>query len=474
MSRSYDAVVVGAGPNGLAAAVELARNGLSVCVMEAAATIGGGTRTLEVTEPGFRHDVCSAIHPMGMVSPFFRAIDLERWGLQWIEPEIALAHPLDDGPPALYWASLERTIDALPAADREAYRRLMEPLAELAEIILEGMLRPIRIPSHPLAMARFGFHAVRSCVAVAEGHFRTDAARALFAGACAHSVMPLDRPGTAAFGIALMLAGHAGGWPLARGGSQSIADALEACLRFHGGEIRTGVRVRTLADVPRCRAVLFDLSPWQIARIAGSELPSRYRRSLERFRHGPGSFKIDWALSEPIPWKDKALRRAGTVHLGGTLEEIAAGEAAAWRGTHPRNPFVLIAQQSLFDASRAPKGMHTGWGYCHVPHASDRDMTEVVERQVERFAPGFRDVVVARSVRTALDLEAYNPAMIGGDIGGGANTLWQLVARPAPRLDPYSTPNPRLFVCSSSTPPGGGVHGMCGYLAAKSALRRRF
>jgi phytoene dehydrogenase-like protein len=474
MSGSYDAVVVGAGPNGLSAAVELARSGLSVCVLEAAPRIGGGTRTLEVTEPGFRHDICSAIHPMGIVSPFFRAIELERWGLQWVPPEIALAHPLDDGPSALFWTSLERTIASLPQRDREGYRRLMEPLVQRAEMLLDGMLRPIRIPRHALAMARFGRHAVRSCVAVADSRFRSDMARALFAGACAHSVMPLDRAGTAAFGMALMLAGHVAGWPLARGGSQAIADALEACLRSHGGEIRTGIRVTSLADLPECRAVLFDLSPRQIARIAGSELPSRYRRSLERFRHGPGSFKIDWALSGPIPWKDEALHRAGTVHLGGTLEEIAAGEAAAWRGEHSDNPFVLIAQQSHFDTGRAPEGMHTGWGYCHVPHGSTRDMTGIVERQVERFAPGFRDVIVARSARTARDLEAYNPTMVGGDIGGGANTLWQLLARPAPRLDPYSTPNPRFFVCSSSTPPGGGVHGMCGYLAARSALRRRF
>jgi len=473
MSESYDAVVVGAGPNGLSAAVELARNGLSVCVLEGEGTIGGGSRTAEVTEPGFRHDVCSAIHPMGAASPFFRALGLERWGLCWIQPEIALAHPLDGREPALLHRSLELTAQGL-GADGPSYDALFRPLVERADVIFGGMLKPIRIPAHPLVMARFGLRAIRSCRGLADARFSGEAARALLAGSSAHAVVPLERAGSAAIGMALMLAGHAAGWPLAKGGSATITNALAACLRSLGGEIRTCSPVRSRADLPPARAVLFDLTPRQVANLIGDRMPRRYLRGLQRFRYGPGSYKLDWALSGPIPWKDEAVRRAGTVHLGGTLEEISAAEAAVWAGEHPERPFVLVAQQSLFDSSRAPPGHHTGWAYCHVPHGSDRDMSEVIEREVERHAPGFRDLILGRSGRTALDLARYNPNMIGGDIGGGANTLRQLVARPVARYDPYSTPDPRFYLCSSSTPPGGGVHGMCGYFAARSVLRRRF
>lgn len=469
----YDAVVVGAGPNGLSAAVELARAGLSVLVLEAEDQIGGGARSAELTEPGFIHDICSAIHPMAVVSPFLRELPLAQWGLEWSYPELTLAHPLEDGSAAVLTPSVEETAWGL-GDDGAAYERLLGPLVRNADTLFEEILRPLRVPRHPLLMARFGLQAVRSAESVVRKRFDGEKARALFAGAAAHSFVPLDFAGSASFGLALLLAGHAVGWPCARGGSQRIADALAGYLRHLGGEIRTGHRVRSMADIPSSRAVLFDLTPRQVVEIAGDELPSRYRRRLSRFRYGPGVFKIDWALDGPIPWAAESCRLAGTVHVGGPYESVAASEAAAWRGEHPERPFVLVAQQSGFDPTRAPEGRHTGWAYCHVPHGSDVDMTEAVERQVERFAPGFRDRVVARHTMTAVEIEARNANMIGGDIGGGANTLWQFLSRPVLRLDPYTTPNDRLFFCSSSTPPGGGVHGMCGSNAARSALRRVF
>jgi phytoene dehydrogenase-like protein len=471
--KTYDAVVVGSGPNGLSAAVELARRGLSVCVLEAKETVGGGARTRELTEPGFLHDVCSAIHPVGVVSPFFRTLPLERWGVEWVYPEAALAHPFDDGDAALLLKSLSETGDTL-GEDGRAYRELMRPFVERAGDLFEEILRPVRIPRRPLLMLRFGLSALRSCKGLAAARFRRTKARELFAGCCAHSVLPLDEAGTASFGIVLALAAHAANWPCVRGGSQKIVEALVACLKSLGGEVRTLHPVRTLADVPPSRAVLFDLTPRQVVVIAGAELPDGYRKRLAKYRYGPGVFKIDWALDGPIPWRAKECGRAATVHLGATFEEIAAGEAAVWRGEHPERPFVLVAQQSLFDPTRAPEGKQTGWAYCHVPHGSEVDMTERIERQVERFAPGFRDLIRARHTINSVELERHNPNMIGGDIGGGANDLRQFVMRPLARYDPYSTPNPRLFLCSSSTPPGGGVHGMCGFHAARSALRRVF
>ncbi len=469
----HEAVVVGAGPNGLAAGIELARAGVGVLVLEARDRIGGGARSEEVTEPGFVHDICAAIHPMGVVSPFFRSVPLERYGLEWVRPELSLAHPFDDGTAAVLQPSLEETARGL-GDDARAYHRLMGPFVDRSDDLLAGILRPIRLPRHPLLMARFGLTAIRSAESVLRSRFEGRHARALFAGCAAHSFIPLDFAASASFGVALMLAAHAADWPAARGGSQAIVDAMAAYLTELGGEIRTGCPARSMADIPPSRAVLFDLTPRQVLDIAGTELPARYRRRLQRFRYGPGAFKIDWSLDGPIPWASEACRQAGTVHVGGSWEEVAEAEKEAWDGGHPERPFVLVAQQSIFDPGRAPDGRHTGWAYCHVPHGSDLDMTPAVEAQVERFAPGFRDLIRARHTRTAAGLEAYNANMIGGDIGGGANTLWQFLARPAPRLDPYSTPNRRLFLCSSSTPPGGGVHGMCGQLAARSALRRAF
>ena len=471
--QEYDAVVVGGGPNGLAAAIVLARAGLSVVVLEAREEVGGGCRSAELTEPGFIHDICAAIHPMAVVSPLFRTLPLEDFGLKWAYPELTVAHPFDDGSAAVLRPSLEETARGL-GEDGPSYTRLLEPFLRRPDHMFQDILRPIRFPRHPLLMARFGTHALRSAESLIEKRFEGREARALFAGCASHSFVPLDQAGTASFGLALLLAAHAIDWPAAVGGSGRIMEAMAAYLRHLGGEIRTGREVRSMADIPQSRAVLFDLTPRQVLAIAGEELPRRYRRGLERYRYGPGTFKIDWALDGPIPWRAEACARAGTVHVGGPWEAVAESEAASWGGRHPEKPFLLVAQQSVFDPTRAPEGHHTGWAYCHVPQGSEVDMTGAMEAQIERFAPGFRDRILARHTRTAVELEAYNANMVGGDIGGGANTLRQFIARPVFRLDPYATPNERLFLCSSATPPGGGVHGMCGFHAARSALRRVF
>ncbi|HXG93257.1 MAG TPA: NAD(P)/FAD-dependent oxidoreductase [Blastocatellia bacterium] len=467
----YDAVVVGAGPNGLSAAIELARAGLRICLIEAKETVGGGARSAELTELGFIHDVCSTIHPMGFASPFFRSLNLERWGVEWVHAEAALAHPFDDGTAALLFESLDATCETL-GRDAAAYRDLMKPLADHADELFEDILRPVRLPRHPLVMLRFGLSAVCSCVGLANLRFQGEKAKALLAGCAAHQVVPLDRLGTASFGLVLMLVAHKSGWPFAGGGSQKIADALAECLKSYGGEIRLNSPIRSMRDLPRSRAVLFDLTPRQIVEIAGDELPPSYRSRLSRFRYGPGVFKVDWALNGPIPWRASECTRAATVHVGGSINEIAASEDEAWNGKISDRPFVIVAQQSLFDSSRAPAGKHTAWAYCHVPHSSSADMTERIENQIERFAPGFREIIIARHTMNASELQHHNENFIGGDIGGGANNLRQFIARPVMKLDPYSTPNEKIFICSSSTPPGGGVHGMCGYNAARSALRR--
>jgi phytoene dehydrogenase-like protein len=469
---SYDAVVVGAGPNGLAAAVEIARNGRSVLVLEAAPTIGGGARTEELTLPGFHHDVCSAIHPMGLASPLFRRLPLAEFGLEWIHPRIPLAHPLDDGTAALVHRSMDDTVASL-GPDGDAYRRILEPLIRHADELASGFLSPmLRIPKHPFVMARLGRLALRPATKIAASIFKGDAARGLYAGNAAHAIMPLDRLPTGAFGFIYSFLAHAYGWPMARGGSRAIGDALGRYLWSLGGRIECGRRVTTFAELPPARVYLFDVTPRQLVRIAGDQLSSGFRRRLERYRYGPAVFKIDWALEAPIPWKAPGCAEAGTLHLGGTFEEIAASEAAVARGEHPRNPWVIIAQQSLFDPTRAPEGRHTAWGYCHVPNGSAVDMTGVVEDQIERFAPGFRDVVLARSVRTASDLNGYNENLIGGDIACGVADIRQLFFRPVAKLVPYATVHPGIFLCSSSTPPGPGVHGMCGYWAARAAMRR--
>jgi phytoene dehydrogenase-like protein len=465
-----DAVVVGAGPNGLAAAIELARSGLSVRVLEAAETVGGGTRSAELTLPGFTHDVCSAIHPLGVASPFLRSLPLEAHGVEWVEPPAALAHPFDDGAAALLERSQEAAALSLEEDDAR-WRRLFAALVREADSLLEEILAPLHVPAHPVTLARFGLRAMLPATTVARRSLRSARARGVFAGLAAHSMLPLERPPSAAFALMLGLLGHAVGWPFPRGGSQAIADALASYLRSLGGEIETGRQVESLAELEGTRLTLLDLTPRGFLRLAGHRLPARYRTRLERYRYGPGVFKLDWALDEPIPWRAEECTRAATVHLGATLEEIAASEAAPGQGRISERPFVLLAQQSLFDSTRAPAGRHTAWAYCHVPNGSTADMTEPIEAQVERFAPGFRDRILARASRGPADLERENPNYVGGDINGGLADLRQLFTRPVARRTPYSTPLPGVFLCSASTPPGGGVHGMCGYHAARAALR---
>ena len=471
LDGTYDAVVVGAGPNGLAAAIVLARAGASVLVLEAADSIGGGTRSAELTLPGFVHDVCSAAHPMGVLSPFFRQLPLARHGLEWIRPGASVAHPLDDQPAAMLWRSLDRTSAGL-GGDGAAYRRLVAPFLDDPHGLLGDALGPLAIPSQPLLLARFGALAAWPATWLANAAFRGEAARALFAGCAAHSILPLSRCMTSALGLMFAITAHVEDWPVVRGGSIGIARALASHLAELGGVIRTQARVRSAADLPAARVFLFDTDPLQLALICAAVLPDRYLRRLRRFRFGPGVFKLDWALDGPIPWADPNCLQASTVHVGGTLAEIAVSEAAMWRGEHAERPFVLVVQQSLFDATRAPAGKHTGYAYCHVPHASTVDMTGRIEAQIERFAPGFRERILARSAMTTAAFERDNPNYVGGAITGGAADIRQLFTRPVARLDPYATPHPRVFLCSASTPPGGGVHGMCGYHAAHSALRR--
>lgn len=469
-SRAHDAVVVGAGPNGLAAAVTLAQEGHSVLLLEAEDEVGGGTRSAELTLPGFVHDICSAIVPLAVASPAFRSLSLARHGLEFVHPDAPLAHPLDDGSATVLERSVEETARGL-GRDGRAYRKLMGPLVARVDPLLADLLGPLRVPRHPLSLARFGVRGIGSARRLV-GRFEGRHARALLAGIGAHSMLPLDRPPSGGVSLLLGTLAHAVGWPMARGGSRSIAEALAARLRSLGGEIRTGRRVESLGDLPSSRAVLLDLTPKQIVRIAADRLPSRYRRRLERYRYGPGVFKVDFALDGPIPWKAAQCLRAGTVHLGGTLEEMMAAEEAVARGEHPPRPFVLLAQQSLFDPTRAPAGRHTVWAYCHVPNGSTVDMTAAIEQQIERFAPGFRDRILGRSAMSPADMERHNANYVGGDINGGLQDLRQTFGRPVLKLNPYRTPLPGTYICSSSTPPGGGAHGMCGYHAARSALPR--
>lgn len=465
-------MVVGSGPNGLAAAIFLQQKGLSVLLIEGKNEVGGGLRSAELTLPGYLHDICSAIHPMAIASPFFRTLPLQEYGLEWIFPPVAAAHPFDDGGAAALWGTVGETAGGL-GGDEGVYCRVLEPLVRDWPLLIPQLLGPLRIPAHPLALARFGLSGIPSVMNLAH-RFRTREARGLLAGMAAHAMQPFTGLTTAAVALLFLMMGHAQGWPLPRGGSCKLAAALAGYFRALGGTIETGRPVTDLSQLPSARALLLDCSPRQLLQMGGHRWSSIYRGQLNRFRYGMGVFKMDWALAEPIPFTASVCRKAGTVHLGGELEEIAASEAYSVAGGISERPFVLLAQQSLFDETRAPEGRHTGWAYCHVPNGSPKDMTEIIERQIERFAPGFRERILGRHVMNAAQMEAYNPNYVGGDINGGNMDVSQLFTRPALRRSPYRTSAHGIYICSASTPPGGGVHGMCGYHAARRALKDVF
>ena len=471
MSPDFDAVIVGSGPNGLSAAITLAQAGLSVLVVEGKETPGGGVRSAELTLPGFIHDSCAAIFPLTLTSPFLKTLPLKDHGLEWIHSPYEVAHPLDHGEAVIVARSIEDTATSLDQ-DEGAYRILVQSIVDDWEDIVEDLLGPLPLPpKHPLAFAGFSLLAARSASGLAKSYFKTKKARALFAGMAGHSVMSLNALGSGAFGIVLSAMAHTVGWPLVRGGAENLTRSMIAYLRSLGGEIVMNQMVESLDQLPSARLILLDITPRQFLSIAEDQLPTLYKRQLRRYRYGPGVFKIDYALSDPIPWKASQCSKAATVHVGGYFEEILQSEKMMSQGIHPEKPYILLVQQSLFDASRAPSGKHTAWAYCHVPNGSTVDMTNFIEDQIERFAPGFRDLVIARSIRNTSDLQAYNPNYVGGDIIGGSQDLRQLYTRPVPRLNPYNTPLNNVYLCSSSTPPGGGVHGMCGFYAAKTALK---
>jgi len=466
-----DAVVVGSGPNGLAAAITLARAGRSVVVLEAASEPGGGCRSAELTEPGFVHDVGSAIHPLAKASPFFSELDLERFGLEWVSSPAAVGQAIDGDRVSMAWCDLERTAEGL-GVDGDRYRAIFGPLVErIADVVNLSLGPPLRWPPRPRLAARFGLEAARPATGFID-RFRTEEARALFMGHAAHSTLRLDQPFTSGFGILLTVLAHGVGWPFPRGGAQSLTSALVDLLIELGAEVRLDHRVSRLEDLPPSEIVVFALTPSQVLDIVGDRFPARYRRRLQRFRYGPGAYKIDFALSEPVPWSNPVLADAATVHVGGTARQMVRAEGAVARGHHPREPFVLFAQPSLFDSSRAPDGRHTGWAYCHVPHGSTVDMSKAIVDQIERFAPGFRDTVLAQRVSTPADLEAGNANLVGGDIAGGSMAGPQLLLRPRPQTNPYRTGDPKLFIGSASASPGAGAHGMSGHLAALTAMRQ--
>ncbi len=474
MADRYDAVVVGSGPNGMGAAITLARAGKSVLLREAAATLGGSCRSAELTQPGFVHDICSTVQALAVASPFMRSVPLAEHGLELVHPLAPYAQPLDDGTAAIAYQSIEDTVTTL-GRDASAYRKLMAPLVRDWEVMLPALLAPPSpFTKHPLKMMRFGMKAIRSARSVANSWFSGAHAKALFAGVAAHAIVPLEWAGTAAYGLVLGASAHAGGWPVAKGGSQKLTDALVSYFKSLGGTVETNAPVESLEEFASTKAVLCDLTPRQLIRIAGSKMPDGFRRRLQNFRYGPGVHKVDWALSGPIPWKCPDVARAGTVHLGGTFDELADAERAPWEGRHAERPYVLLVQASLFDSTRCPDGKHSAWAYCHVPNGSTLEVTEQIEAQVERFAPGFKDLILAKSVMSTADMERHNPNLIGGDITGGAQILKQVLARPTFAMNPYRTPMKGVYLCSSSTPPGGGVHGMCGFHAAKTALRDSF
>jgi len=470
MENQYDVVIVGSGPNGLSAGIAFAQQGYGVCILEARDTVGGGMRTAECTLPGFRHDICSAIHPMGYSSPFLKTLPLKEYGLEWIIPPASVAHPLDEGNAVILRKSVEETAENL-GIDSRAYLRLINPFLKNPEGLISDALKPLGIPKNPGLFLRFGLRAFQPASFFTRQAFKEERARALFAGCAAHSVLPFDKFFTTAVGLIFLLTAHMENWAFPKGGSQNIANAMAAYFKNLGGELQLSTRIEQFGQLPKARKYLFDTDPIQMAAIATDQLPPSYKRRLNAYHFGPGAFKIDFALSEPIPWKDPDCLLASTVHVGGTLDEIAESEKSAWEGKICERPYVLVSQQSQFDETRAPTGKHTGWAYCHVPNGSGKDMTEAIEKQIERFAPGFRDTILAKKTMSPADFMAYNPNYAGGAITGGAADITQLFTRPVIRVNPYSTPHPDIYICSASTPPGGGVHGMCGYHAAKSVLK---
>ena len=471
---SFDAIIIGSGPNGLAAAIRLAQEGLSVKVFEKADTVGGGTRTQELTQPGFHHDICSAIHPLAKASPYLKTLPLAEYGLEWIQPEVPVAHPLDDQPAGALFRSFDKTVAHIDEDDKSNYAHSIAPFLDNWDGLLTDILAPFSLlPSHPFKMARFGIQGLQSAERFAK-RFKSKKMRATFAGLAAHGIMPFDATATAAIGLVLGISAHTVGWPYPKGGSHQITKAMAAYLEALGGKIETGVEVSRLEQLPKSSAIFFNNTPQQILAIGGDKLSGSYRKKLQHFEYGSGVFKLDFALSEPIPWKDDLCRKAGTVHLGGTFEEIAKAEKETANGKHPDNPYVLVAQQSIGDDSRAPSGNHTGWAYCHVPNGSTEDMSEPIINQIERFAPGFRDCIIDQHSMNTEAMHTYNPNYIGGDINGGRADITQLFTRPAGLFDPYHIPETSMYICSSSTPPGGGVHGMCGYHAAESALKNEY
>jgi phytoene dehydrogenase-like protein len=472
-NQKYDAVVVGSGPNGFAAAITLARAAHSVLLIEAKEELGGGMRSSNLTLPGFLHDICSAVHPLGVASPFFRSLDLKSQGLEWVFPPTSLAHPFDDGTAIVLERSVDATAESL-RKDGRNYRRLIQPIVNNWESLLTEILQPLHFPRHPLNMAKFGLVARYSIDQIVNKYFENSRTQTLFGGIAAHSTLPTDRPGGAAFGLLLAAAGHVVGWPVAKGGSKKISEALTGLLVSAGGKVLRGLEVRSLDDLPPGKARLFDLTPKQLANIAGEEFPEKYGQRLRDYRYGPGIFKMDWALDGPIPWKASGCLQSATVHIGGSFQEISDAENMVWKGKHPEMPFVILAQPSLFDQSRAPLGKQTAWAYCHVPNGSALDMTEKIEKQIERFAPGFKDRILKRASMKTADIESYNPNYVGGDISGGAPNPFSRLFRPLGSWRPYATPLKGVYLCSSTMPPGPGVHGMCGYYAAQLALRELF
>jgi phytoene dehydrogenase-like protein len=470
--RDYDAVIIGSGPNGLAAGIFLQQHGLSVLILEAKPTIGGGLRTAELTLPGFKHDICSAVHPLAAGSPFFKTLPLHNHGLEYLYPEVDAAHPFDNGTAAIVKRSIDETARLL-GSDAQTYLDLFKPLVKSWPALAPDVLGPLHFPKEPLAMAKFGLNALQPATLLAK-RFKTMEAKGLFAGMAAHAIQPLNNIATSAIALVLMANAHLGGWPIPKGGSQQIADALASYFLSLGGKIQTDTYVTSLQQLPSAHAVLFDITPKQLLQIAGHKFSPIYKWQLERYRYGDGVFKIDWALDAPIPFTANDCRKAGTVHIGGTLEEIVASEKAPANGQHSDKPYVLLAQQSLLDTSRAPEGKHTAWAYCHVPNGSTKDMTAIIENQIERFAPGFKETILAKHTFNTAQMQEYNPNYIGGDINGGIIDIGQLFTRPALRWSPYKTSAKGLYICSSSTPPGGGVHGMCGYYAAKRVLKDVF